>query len=53
MSAASKPYSDGCGFSRLSCIAFLFDGLQGQPVLAGTSGSGGGLCVGEPVPQEV
>ena len=53
LSAAGKPYSDGCGLSRLSCITFLSDGLQGQPVLAGTPGSGGDLCVGESVPQEV
>ena len=37
----------------LSCITFLSDGLQGQPVLAGTPGSGGDLCAGESVPQEV
>ena len=34
-------------------LLFLSDGLQGQPVLAGTPGSGGDLCVGESVPQEV
>lgn len=53
LSAAGKSYFNGCGLSDLSCITFVFGGLQGQSILAGAACSGGDFCAGESVPQEI
>ena len=50
LSAEDKSYFNECGLSDLSCITFVFGGLQGQSFLAGTACSCGNFCDGEPVP---
>lgn len=48
-----KSYFNGCDLPDLSCITFVFGGLQGQSILAGAACSGGDFCAGESVPQEI